>query len=134
MKFLGIASTTAVIGLAAVVVDRPAAERVGGTSSHPPGCLVAVAGAPGYLPRAGLTIHNRRSRPVHAWLEPRNGLARRELGTIGIGESLTFAHALPAGRNLLHARPEAGAGIATVLYVANRGAGTCSRRYLWRIE
>jgi hypothetical protein len=123
-----------VIGLAAAVVEKPTAERVAGTSSYPPGCMVAVAGAPGYLPRAGITIHNRRSRPVHAWLEPRNGLARLDLGNIGIGESLTFAHALPAGRNLLHARSEAGARIATVLYVANRGAGTCSRRYLWRIE
>jgi hypothetical protein len=36
------------------------------------------------------------------------------------------AHALPAGRNQLQVR--------FMLDVANHGAGTCRRRYVWRIE
>jgi len=135
MKLVSIGAAVAAIGLGLAVADKPASRHTSGTSSYPPGCIVAIDAAPGYLPRASVTIENRSAGPVSAWLEARNGLPRIEFGLIGEGELRVLAHTLPAGRNLLQARAErGGARTRIVLNVANHGAATCNRRYVWRIE
>jgi hypothetical protein len=102
---------------------------------YPDGCIVSVTVAPGYLPRAALVIENRRSETVYAWLEPRqgSGLERIDLGSLGAGERRSYAHLLPAGRNVLTARAGASGGLRQLFYVTNHGPGTCERRYVWPI-
>ena len=134
MKVAGIGAAAAVIGLGYAIVENPIPRYAAATTSYPPGCTIAIDGAPGYLPRAGIKIENALGHPVRAWLEPRNGLPRAEFGTIGSGETRLFAHTLPAGRNLLQAAGERGAVVRAALTVANHGTATCKRRYLWRIE
>ena len=134
MKLASLGAITAAIALGVAIADRSGGPAPGMTTSYPPGCAVAVGGEGGLLPRAGVTIENRRAGPVHARIEPRHGLPRTDLGTIPGGESRWFAQALPAGRNMLDAAAGAGSAVRIVFHVANRGAGTCQRRYLWRIE
>lgn len=134
MKVLKIGMLAAALGLGLAAAEDPSSRHISATSSYPPGCTAAINGAPGYLPRAGLALENRTGRTVRAWLEPRHGLPQVDLGTIGGGETRLLAHALPAGRNLLHATAAQGPPFRIVLPVANHGAGTCNRRYLWRIE
>ena len=135
MKLASMGAAAAAIGLGFAVADKPASRYAGATTSYPPGCAVAINGAPGYLPRASVTIENRSAGSVSAWLEARNGQPRIEFGQIGEGELRVLAHTLPAGRNLLQARSErGGAQLRAVINVANHGAATCNRRYVWRIE
>jgi hypothetical protein len=134
MKVAGIGAAAAAIGLGYAIAENPIARYASATTSYPPGCTVAIAGAPGYLPRAGIRIENGRGDPVHARLEQRNGLPPVEFGMIGAGEIRLFAYTLPAGRNRLRAAGERDAVSRAVLTVPNHGAGTCKRRYVWRIE
>ncbi len=132
----GIALTVPVLGAAlAARADSVHPQR----NSRPPAeCIVPVAVAPGYLPRANLRVENRRATAIEVWLEARtgSGLPRTELARLGPFESRAFAHALPAGRNVL-AADVGGEGaklLHYVLIVHNRGPETCARHYLWRIE
>jgi hypothetical protein len=135
MKLIAIGAAIAAIGIGLSVASDPASRQAGGTASFPPGCAVAVAGAPGYVPRAAVTIENRTAAPVEAWLEARGGFARVDFGVIGEGEIRVLAPVLPAGHNLLRAVPVRGGAVRrAVLNVANHGAATCKRRYVWRIE
>src|SRR5262249_43314261 len=135
LKLAAIGVAVAAVGIGLSVTDDREFRRVVATTSYPPGCAVAIEGAPGYLPRAGVTIENRSGGAVRAWLEARNGLARVELGEIGAGEVRVVAHALPAGRNLLHAGSERRERtVHAALAVANHGAATSPRRHLWRID
>jgi hypothetical protein len=135
MKFVAIGAAVAAIGIGLSVANDPASQQAVGTTSFPPGCAIAVAGAPGFVPRAAVTIENRTAAPVEAWLEVRGGLARVDFGVIGEGEIRVLAPVLPAGRNLLRAVPARGGAVRrAVLNVANHGAATCKRRYVWRIE
>jgi hypothetical protein len=134
MKLASLGAVAAAVAFGAAIADRAGVPERGATTSYPPGCTVEVNGMSGSLPRAGVTIENRLGRPARAWLEPRYGLPRVDFGTIANGQSRWFAHALPAGRILLGASAGDGPVVRGVLQVANRGAGTCGRRYLWRIE
>jgi hypothetical protein len=134
MKLATLGALTAAVGLGVLVADRPGAPGTAVTTSYPPGCAISVEGAGHYLPRAGLTIENRGAGPARAWLEPRHGLPRVDLGVVAGGESRWLAHALPAGRNMLTATAGEGRTVRSVLAVINRGVATCARRYLWRIE
>jgi hypothetical protein len=134
MKLASLSALTAAIGLGLSIADRSGGPTPNMTTSYPPGCAVAVGGEDRLLPRAGLMIENRRASPVRAWIEPRYGLPRADLGIVAAGESMFVAQTIPAGRNLLQATDLEGRVTRTVMQVANRGAGTCRRRYLWRIE
>ena len=129
---MGIALAAA--GLGAAFADRADDPGYPGrNSSLPAECIVAVAVAPGYLPRAGLTVENRRPHPIQVRLEGRgSGLDRVELGVVGAGEHRFFGHTLPAGRNVLTAGE--GQSRPQVITVVNRGAETCARRYWLRVE
>jgi hypothetical protein len=133
---MGIALAAA--GIGAAFADRAGSEYPGQNNSLPAECLVSVAAAPGYLPRAGLTVENRGGRAIRVWLEGRHGsgLERTEIGTVGAFDRRFFRHALPAGRNLLTASVDAKRGetLRQVVTVANRGPDTCTRRYLWQPE
>lgn len=135
MKLASIGAALAAVGLGLAVAKNPTTREPVATTGYPPGCTVSIGAAPGYLPRAGVTIENHTAAPLRVWLEARNGLARVEYGLLGEGEIRVLGHALPAGRNLLQAAPERG-GTAKriVLNVAHHGAATCKRRYVWRIE
>jgi len=132
---MGIALTVA--GLSAAIAHREELAYPERSSVLPAECIVPVAVAPGYLPRAGLTVENRSGRPVRVWLEGRLGsdLKRTELGTVGAFDRKFFRHALPAGRNHLTATVEAERGetLRQLFTVANRGPNTCMRRYLWQL-
>jgi len=134
MRLASLGVLTAAIGLGVSIADRSGGPTPGMTTSYPPGCAVAVGGEGRLLPRAGATIENRRAGPVRARIEPRYGLPRTDLGIVAAGESIFVAQMVPAGRNLLKATDREGRVTRSVLQVANRGAGTCRRRYLWRIE
>ena len=134
MKLASLGALTAAIGLAVSIAVRSVGPMPSMTTSYPPGCAVAVGEEGRILPRAGVTIENRRAGPLHAWIEPRYGLPRTDLGIVAARESNFVAQTIPAGRNLLHATDREGRVTRTVMQVANRGAGTCRRRYLWRIE
>jgi len=138
MNTATIGALTAAFGLAFAVAGHSGSERPAAASEFPPGCAVAINGAIGLVPRAGLTVENRSSRPAVVFVVARGATPRIELGTIGPGERKLFAHTLPAGRNVLLG---AAAGetqpprrFREIVYVNNHGAATCRRRYLWRIE
>ena len=131
---MGMALTAA--GFGAAFANRGDAEQPQPTSSLFAECIVPVAVAPGYLPRAGLTVENRSGRPMRVWVEGRLGsnLKRTELGTVGAFDRKVFGHALPAGRNLVTAAVEGEPDTLRQLFtVANRGPDTCTRRYLWQL-
>jgi hypothetical protein len=134
MKLVSVDAVAAAIGLGLAIAENPMPPHASGTTSYPPGCTVTFNGTPSGLPRAGVTIENRMGRPVHAWIKGRPGLPPIDFGWIGADELRFLAHTLPAGRNLLYAAADNGAAAHVVLTVANRGAATCNRRYLWRIE
>ena len=135
MKMLGLgaAAVSALIGLAAAGGTH--SLRTAESIRFPAECIVTVAVAPGYLPRAGLIVENRRPEPVQLWLEgrPGSGLTRADLGVVGGRDRRDYAYALPAGRNLLTARDASGRPYRQLFYVTNHGAGTCGRRYVWQI-
>ena len=130
---VGIAVTAASVGFA--IANRADSERARSSHEYPADCVIAVAVAPGYLPRAGLVVENRLDRPVRIWLEGRAGsrLKSADLGTIGAREQRMFAHVLPAGRNVLTGDDGSGRTQRQVLFISNHGSGTCGRRFLWRI-
>ena len=138
MKIAIIGTLTAMFGLAFAVAGHSGSEPASTSAQFPPGCAVAINGAIGLVPRAGLMVENRASRPVAVSVEARGAVPRVEIGTIGSGERKLFAHTLPAGRNVLLG---AAAGetqpprpFREVVHVINHGAVTCRHRYLWRIE
>jgi hypothetical protein len=133
VKVAAFGVAVAVVGVGLAIAGTSPSRHIG-TTSYPPGCTIAIDGAPGYLPRATVTIENRSASPVQAWLEPRMGVARVDFGQIGEGAVRPFGNVLPAGRNLLRASERGGRAHRIVLNVANHGAGTCKRRYVWRIE
>ncbi len=137
MRTISIGVALPISGLGMAVFGGADADPGRSGQDYPPGCIVGVAVAPGFLPRAGLTVENRLARPIRVRLEGRAGsdLADAELGTIGSQEQRIFTHALPAGRNALIAEEEgSGRTRRQVLFVSNRGADTCNRRSLARIE
>ena len=134
MNSLGLSALTLAILIGAAASGRSSSGEAIATSSYPPGCAVAVEGSGRSLPRASVTIENRRPVAVRVRLESRHGLPRTDLGIVAAGESMFVAQMIPAGRNLLQATDREGRITRTVMQVANRGAGTCRRRYLWRIE
>lgn len=137
MNMMGLAIGVAATGLAVAIAERAPLKPAPRETGFAPGCTVPAAVPPGYLPRAALAVENRRSATLRLWLEARAGTALPavELGTVGPNETRVFPHALPAGQNRL----SASAGDARTeplryrIDVVNRGAGTCTRRYLWRV-
>jgi hypothetical protein len=137
MKTMAVGFALAVAGLGMTFAGRADSEKRIGGHDYAPGCLVAVAVAPGFLPRADLIVENRLVRPIRVRLEGRagSGLAAADLGAIGPQQQRIFTHALPAGRNVVIAEGEgSGGALRRVLFVNNHGAGTCSRRSMVRIE
>jgi hypothetical protein len=116
------------------VADRPP-EAGTVALRFPADCALAVATVHRRLPRAGLRIENRTLRPVGVAIEARGAPPRAELGTVRPGETRVFAHALPAGRNVLVGMDDTHPPrhFRGVVYVENHGPATCEYRYLWRI-
>ena len=131
MKIIGLGLATIALGL--LVAGHSDSRSAAAGDPYPAGCTVAIAGAPGYLPRAELAVENRGAAQLRLRLAGHHGLPIADLGTLGRGERRHFAHVLSAGRNLLHAVTDHGETFRVVLVVANHGAATCQRRYLWQI-
>jgi hypothetical protein len=136
MKILILVLVAASLSLGFAAADGTNSWPEPASVQFPAGCIVAIPAAPGYLPRAGLVVENRGSEPLRVRLEGRAGLSlnQADLGVVGAGASVTFAHTLPAGRNVLRVRGDSGREIRQVFYVNNHGARTCGRRYAWPIQ
>lgn len=138
MKIVVIGFAIGAIGLGLSIVSHPTPGVTALRQTYPADCVVTIAGAPGYLPRAAVAIENRSRQPIRVSLEGRDGmgLPSVELGQVRALELKVFPNALPAGRNIV----TAAAGeppkrtLRQVIYVNNHGAETCRRRYYWPVE
>jgi hypothetical protein len=138
MKYVVIAFALGTVGLGISIARHPTTSLTAMTRTYPADCVVAIAGAPGYLPRAAVAIENKTRQPFRVSVEGRDGLGLRsvELGRVGAREQKVFPHALPAGRNIVTAAADEAPlrTLRQIIYVNNHGPETCRRRYYWPVE